>query len=199
MMYLRLFWEFFKTGLFAVGGGLATLPFLAKMGAATGWFSQSQLTDMIAVSESTPGPLGVNMATYTGYTVAGLPGALIATLGLIAPSIITILIVAAFLKNFQDNHYVQAVFKRLRPASTGLITAAGLSVAVMTFLPSNISLPAMRAGILAVFSAIKWKLVLLALAVLLVTRGIKKTKKVHPIVWIFASAAVGVVFRFAEA
>jgi len=99
MIYLRLFWEFFKTGLFAVGGGLATLPFLAKMGAATGWFSQSQLTDMIAVSESTPGPMGVNMATYTGYTVGGLPGALIATLGLIAPSIITILIVAAFLKN----------------------------------------------------------------------------------------------------
>ncbi len=198
MIYLRLFWEFFKTGLFAVGGGLATLPFLAKMGAATGWFSQSQLTDMIAVSESTPGPMGVNMATYTGYTVAGLPGALIATLGLIAPSIITILIVAAFLKNFQDNHYVQAVFKRLRPASTGLIAAAGLSVAVMTFLPSNISSHAVYAEILTILSAIKWKLVALALAILLVTRVINKTKNVHPIVWIFASAVVGIIFKFAE-
>ena len=197
-MYLRLFWEFFKTGIFAVGGGLATLPFLAKMGAATGWFSQSQLTDMIAVSESTPGPLGVNMATYTGYTVAGLPGALIATLGLIAPSIITILIVAAFLKNFQDNHYVQAVFKRLRPASTGLIAAAGLSVAVMTFLPSNISSQVAHAGIPAIFSTMKWKSVILALVILLITRVIKRTKNVHPVIWIFVSAAVGIVFKFAE-
>jgi chromate transporter len=199
MIYLRLYWEFFKTGLFAVGGGLATLPFLSKMGTTTGWFSQSQLTDMIAVSESTPGPLGVNMATYTGFTVAGLPGGLIATLGLIAPSIIIILIVAAFLKNFQDNHYIQAVFKRLRPASTGLIAAAGLSVAVMTFLPSNMPSQVIRAGILAVLTAVKWKSVVLALAILLVTRGIKQTKNVHPIIWIFASAAVGIIFKFAEA
>ena len=78
MISLRLFWEFFKTGLFAVGGGLATLPFLAKMGAATGWFSQSQLTDMIAVSESTPGPMGVNMATYVGFLTGGVPGAVTA-------------------------------------------------------------------------------------------------------------------------
>ena len=97
MIYLRLFLEFFKAGLFAVGGGLATLPFLSNMATSTGWFTHSQLADMVAVSESTPGPLGVNMATYVGYTVKGVPGAVIATLGLITPSVIIILIIALFL------------------------------------------------------------------------------------------------------
>ncbi|MBR6677881.1 MAG: chromate transporter, partial [Oscillospiraceae bacterium] len=82
MLYLRLFFEFFKTGLFAVGGGLATLPFLEEMADKTGWFTRAQLVDMIAVGESTPGPLGVNMATYVGFVTAGVPGSVIATLGL---------------------------------------------------------------------------------------------------------------------
>ena len=79
MIFLRLFWEFFKTGLFAVGGGMATIPFLSEMAERTGWFSQTMLADMIAVGESTPGPIGVNTATYVGYTVAGIPGGLVAT------------------------------------------------------------------------------------------------------------------------
>ena len=95
MLYVRLFWEFFKTGLFAVGGGLATLPFLQDMAERTGWFTHAQLADMLAVSESTPGPIGVNMATYVGFTTGGVPGALVATLGLVTPSVIIILIVAA--------------------------------------------------------------------------------------------------------
>lgn len=95
MIYLRLFWEFFKTGLFAIGGGMATLPFLHDIGEATGWFTQAQLMNMLAVSESTPGPIGINMATYVGFTVAGVPGAVIATLGEVTPSIIVILIIAA--------------------------------------------------------------------------------------------------------
>ena len=95
MLYLRLFWEFFKTGLFAVGGGLATLPFLQDMSGRTGWFTHAQLADMLAVSESTPGPIGVNMATYVGFTTGGVGGALVATLGLVTPSVIVILIVAA--------------------------------------------------------------------------------------------------------
>ena len=90
---VRLFWEFFKTGLFAVGGGLATLPFLQDMADRTGWFTHAQLADMLAVSESTPGPIGVNMATYVGFTTGGVGGALVATLGLVAPSVIVILIV----------------------------------------------------------------------------------------------------------
>ena len=82
MIFLQLFYEFFKTGLFAVGGGLATLPFLNDMADRTGWFTHAQLADMLAVSESTPGPIGVNMATYVGFITAGLPGAVVATLGL---------------------------------------------------------------------------------------------------------------------
>ena len=116
MLYLHLFWEFFKTGLFAVGGGLATLPFLQNMSDRTGWFTHAQLADMLAVSESTPGPIGVNMATYVGFSTGGVGGALIATLGLITPSVIVILIVAAFLKAFRDSKWVSAAFYALRPA-----------------------------------------------------------------------------------
>ena len=130
MILLQLYWEFFKTGLFAVGGGLATLPFLSKMADKTGWFTQGQLMDMVAVSESTPGPIGINMATYVGFSTSGVPGALAATLGLITPSIIIILIIASFLKAFRSNRYVDSAFRCLRPASTGLIAASGLSVAV---------------------------------------------------------------------
>ena len=103
MILLRLFFEFAKTGLFAVGGGLATIPFLQDLGARTGWFSAADLSTMIAVSESTPGPIGVNMATYVGFLTGGVPGAVTATVGLIAPSVIVILIVAAFLQAFRDS------------------------------------------------------------------------------------------------
>ena len=102
MIYLRLFVEFFLTGLFAVGGGMATIPFLESMSERTGWFTSGQLADMIAVSESTPGPIGVNMATYVGFLTADIPGGIIATLGLVTPSVIVILIVAAFLKSFRS-------------------------------------------------------------------------------------------------
>lgn len=133
MLYLQLFWEFFKTGLFAIGGGMATLPFLYDMADKTGWFTRAQLADMIAVSESTPGPIGVNMATYVGFLTGGVPGAVTATVGLIAPSVIVILIVAAFLQAFRDSKYVAGAFYGLRPASTALITAAGLVVVRETF------------------------------------------------------------------
>lgn len=102
MIYLRLFWEFFKTGLFAVGGGMATIPFLYDISDKTGWFTHTQLADMIAVGESTPGPIGVNMATYVGFTTAGIPGGIIATLGIVTPSVIIILIIARMLKQFRQ-------------------------------------------------------------------------------------------------
>ena len=98
MLLLRLFYEYAKVGLFAVGGGLATVPFLQHLGETTGWFTDAELSTMIAVSESTPGPMGVNMATYVGFNVAGVPGAVIATVGEVTPSIVIILIIAALLK-----------------------------------------------------------------------------------------------------
>ncbi|WP_294458119.1 chromate transporter [uncultured Allofournierella sp.] len=188
ILLLRLYWEFFKTGLFAVGGGLATLPFLSQMADKTGWFTQGQLMDMVAVSESTPGPIGINTATYVGFTTSGVPGALAATLGLVTPSILIILAIASFLKAFRSNRYVDAVFRCLRPASTGLIAASGLSVAAITFYT------AAPAGILA---GVQWKAVILAVLLLLVTRGIPQTKKLHPVVWIALSALAGIVFSFA--
>lgn len=188
ILLLRLYWEFFKTGLFAVGGGLATLPFLSQMADKTGWFTQGQLMDMVAVSESTPGPIGINTATYVGFTTSGVPGALAATLGLVTPSILIILAIASFLKAFRSNRYVDAVFRCLRSASTGLIAASGLSVAAITFYT------AAPAGILA---GVQWKAVILAVLLLLVTRGIPQTKKLHPVVWIALSALAGIVFSFA--
>ena len=138
MTCLLLFYEFFKTGLFAVGGGLATLPFLYDMAARhPEWFTVSQLADMLAVSESTPGPLGVNMATYVGYLTAGIPGAVAATIGLVAPSVIVILIVAAFLKRFRESRLVNNVFYGLRPASAAMVAAAGLSVVGLALLYSG--------------------------------------------------------------
>lgn len=190
MILLQLFFEFFKTGLFAVGGGLATLPFLQQMGEKTGWFTAAQLADMLAVSESTPGPIGVNMATYVGYTVQGVGGAVVATLGLIAPSIIIILIIAALLKSFGSHRLVQAAFYGLRPASMGLIAAAGLSTVTLTFWNAN----TFSAGTWA--TALHWKGLLLAAVLLLLTRVIKPTRQWHPIVFIAFSAAVGILFKF---
>lgn len=185
ILYLRLFWEFFKTGLFAVGGGLATLPFLAKMATATGWFTQAQLADMIAISESTPGPLGVNSATYVGYTTGGIMGGIIATLGLITPSVIIILLIAAFLKNFSDNRFVVSVFKYLRPASVGLITSAGISVALIALLRRQSDVW---------YGRIDWIAIALAAVLIVFTHCIKRTKKWHPIIWIGVSALAGILF-----
>ena len=128
MIYLRLFWEFFKVGLFSVGGGLATLPFLYSLGAKTGWFSTADVANMLAVSESTPGPIGVNMATNAGFDCGGVLGGVVATLGLVTPSVIVIVLIAMALQAFRTNKYVDAAFYTLHPASTGLIAAAGWSV-----------------------------------------------------------------------
>lgn len=196
MIYLRLFWEFFKTGLFAIGGGMATLPFLHDMGEATGWFTQADLMNMLAVSESTPGPIGINMATYVGFTVggqSGLPGgnivgAVIATLGLVAPSIIVILIIARFLQKFRHSRTVEAAFQGLRPASTALIVVAGLSVAFSVFF----GLPSVSfTGI----TGVEWKAVVLAAAVFAAMKW-SPLKKLHPICFILSAAVIGVVFQF---
>lgn len=190
MIYLQLFWEFFKTGLFAVGGGMATLPFLSDIAESTGWYTQAQLMDMLAVSESTPGPIGINMATYVGFTVAGIPGALIATLGEITPCVGVILIVAMVLKNFRHNRYVESAFYGLRPASSGLIAAAGIGVVTEVLIH-----PAMlTAGDLS--AAFDWPGIILAAVLLVLTNWVKPTQKLHPIVFIAASAVIGVALGF---
>ena len=191
MILLRLFWEFFKTGLFAVGGGMATLPFLYDMAEKTGWFTAAQLADMIAVSESTPGPIGVNMGTFVGFTTAGIPGAVIATLGLATPEVIIILIIARVLAAFRQNKYVDAAFYGLRPCSLGLIAAAGVLVIKVAMFNTEL-----YAQTRALTDLVNWKAVLLAAALLVFTRAVKQTKKLHPIFFILASAVVGVVLSF---
>lgn len=121
---LLLMIEFFKTGLFAVGGGLATIPFLEEMSVKYGWFSLDMLSTMIAVSESTPGPIGVNMATYVGNVIGGVKMGIVTTLSLVAPSVIVIIIVARMLEKFQQSKLVQNLFYGLRPAVAGLIVSA---------------------------------------------------------------------------
>ena len=184
MILLRLFYEFFKVGLFAIGGGMATIPFLYNLSSRFAWFTPTELTDMIAISESTPGPIGINMATYCGFTVAGIPGAISATAGLVLPSIIIIVIIAALLEKFR-NAAVDSVFYGLRPASVGLIAAAGVVVAKVSLLNTGVSL----SSFLEFFNI---KAILLAVAVFFAMRKFK----LHPLIYIGFSAIIGILFNF---
>ena len=184
LLLLELFGRFFFVGLFAVGGGLATLPFLQSMGETTGWFGASTIADMVAISESTPGPLGVNMATYVGFQVAGVPGSVVGVLGLITPSVIVILIVAHFLKKFRDSKYVQWAFYGLRAASLGLIAAACWAVMKIAFWNAEAFA---QSG--AVFQALRYENIILCVLVFI---GVQCFKKIHPIVFIAIAAAAGI-------
>lgn len=197
MILCKLFWKFCKTGLFAIGGGMATVPFLREIADKTGWFTAGQLADMIAVSESTPGPLGVNMATYVGYTVGcsqlgspwmGIVGAVTATLGLIFPSIVIVLCISFFLKRFRTSTLVDAALYGLRPASVALISAAGVEIVLFAILRVD--------SVYQIGAAqLSWKSVLLAAGVYAGTNLIPKLKKLHPIWFILLSAIVGVILK----
>ena len=185
MIFVLLFLEFFKTGLFAVGGGLATIPFLRTMGESYGWFDENILSTMVALGESTPGPIGVNMATYVGYTVGSqhglwgaLLGAVIATMGLVIPSVIIIILVSKVLTAFRSNKYVDASFYGIRPAVTGMICAAGLSMI------RNALCPALT------LASLNIKALTLFIVLLVLTNKIK----LHPIIYIVASRIIGAVF-----
>lgn len=187
MIYFQLFFEFFKTGLFSIGGGLATLPFLYDIAEKTNWYTSSDLADMIAISESTPGSIGGNMATAVGFNVAGIPGAIVSNIGLICPSIIIIVIIAQFLKKFKENKLIDNIFYGLRPASTALIAAAGYSVlkiSILAFDKYNIT-----KKILDIFN---FKGLILAIILFILINKYKK----HPVVYIAASAVIGIIFKF---
>ena len=186
MIYLRLFYEFFKTGLFSVGGGLATLPFLYEMSTKTGWFTTADIADMIAVSESTPGPIGINMSTYAGFTTGGVLGGVVASIGLAVPSVIIILIIAKFLEKFRNNRFVEGAFYGLRPASIAMITVAGLNVARVAL----VNMDALAAGNYGEFFL--WKAILLGVAIFIGQRKLKWS----PVIFIAIAAVVGIVFQF---
>ena len=187
MIYLQLYFEFFKIGLFAIGGGLATVPFLQRLGENTGWFDQSLITDMIAISESTPGPIGVNMATYVGYSIGGVPGGIIATLGIATPALIIVIFVSKSLQRFMGNKYIDYAFYGLRPAVTGMIAAA--AVAIMQVSIFNYQL-FQQTGALIDFFDVK-KLIFFGV----IFFAIVKFRK-HPIFYIALSAIIGILLKF---
>ena len=187
MIYLRLAWEFLQIGLFAIGGGMATLPFLQRLGERTGWFNEKLITDMIAISESTPGPIGINMATYVGYNTAGVLGGIVATLAEILPSIIIVVLVSKSLERFNQNKYVGYAFYGLRPAVTGLIAAAVLAVFRTAVLNTALY---QQTGALGDLISLKY---ILFFAVIFT--AIRKFKK-SPILYIAISALAGIVMKF---
>ncbi len=184
MTFINLYLTFFKIGLFTIGGGLAALPLLQGEALRQGWFTLDRFFHMVAVSESTPGPIGVNMATYVGLEQAGIGGSVAATLGLVSPSVIIILIVARYFLHFNEKPLVQSVLKGLRPAVTGLIATAAFNVLTVAVIPWRVFLesreisdllPPVNLIIFTVigFGFLKWKL--------------------HPIIYIAAAAVAGMV------
>ncbi len=180
---LELFWEFFKIGAFAVGGGPATLPFLMDLTEKKPWYTMQELTNMIAISESTPGPLGLNMSTYAGFQTLGLFGGLVSTLGLVLPSLIIIMLIAKFLENFSQNRYVKAAFQGIRPAVTALIGAAVLNLCrVSLFTETGGRLTPIMGSVIVAVAAFG-------------LLQIKKLGRLHPVVWFLAGAALGLIFK----
>lgn len=188
MILLKLFFEFFKTGLFAIGGGLATLPFLYNIAEKyPKWYTKDMLSDMLAVSESTPGPIGVNMATYTGFNAAGILGGITATLGLVLPSVIIIVLVAKVLDKFSENKFVINAFYGLRPAVCALIAVAAVEVfKTSIFTPDLFG----QTGKLQDILNIKHLILFAALFL------INKKLKLHPIFIILISAVCGIAFSY---
>ncbi len=193
-LFAEIFIRFFSVGLFAIGGGLATLPFLVDMGETTGWFTQADISNMVAISESTPGPLGINMATYIGYQISseygmvfGILGSIIASLGVVTPSLIIIIIVAKILNRFKDSKYVKYAFYGLRAASFGLVVSALLSVAKIAFFGAEAALTFDN-----FFVSVNWLTLILSGVIFLV---VFKFKKLHPIFLIVVAAAAGIIFK----
>lgn len=183
MIYLTLAYEFFKIGVFSIGGGMATLPFLIDLTEKYDWFTASELANMVAISESTPGPVGINMATYAGYNAGGVPGAIVATLALTAPALIIIVLIARFLENFSENRTVKAVFYGIRPTVAALIGYAVwelLKIALVT----------------ATGTVLKINYISLLICItFFILLQIKGLNKLHPLIWIIAGAVVGIVLK----
>ena len=183
MTYLLLFLEFFQTGLFAVGGGYATLPFIQKMMERyPDWFGTLRLADITAISEATPGPVGVNAATFAGYSAGGILGALVASFALVLPSFIIVSLVTRALEKHREDRLIVELFSALRPAVTGLIAAAAWSVISAALFTGSV--------VDGFWQAIDWKNLILY-AVLLGLLFVPKVKKLHPVFFFLAGGVVG--------
>ena len=186
MIYLILFLEFFKVGLFTIGGGLACLPFLYELAEKYTWIDKSTIADMIAISQSTPGPIGINMATYAGFQGGGILGGIIATVGIVTPSFIIIIIIAHYLKKFKDSKIVQLVFNGLRPAVTALIAVAGFEIMKISIFTLD------RFKVTHnIFSIVDFKNLVLFGVVFYIINKFDK----HPIIYILGGAFIGIVLK----
>lgn len=186
MIFIDLFVNFFKIGLFSIGGGLATLPLLQDAVVKYNWMTMEQFADMIAISQSTPGPIGINMATFVGYKTGGLLGAVTATSGIVTPSIIIIVIIAHYFKKFNEEPKVKAAFYGLRPAVTALIAAACYKVAAIALI--NIDKYKITGKVGSLFNL---KTIALCALILFLSNKYKK----HPIIYIIFSAVIGIIFK----
>lgn len=181
MIYLRLFWEFFKVSCFTFGGAYGAIPLIRDMVLANGWLSEDRLSYMIAVSESTPGPIMVNLATYIGSAQAGLIGSVIATFAVVLPAFLVILLVTGLLRFALKNGYVQAILQGMTPCVAGIVAATGLHMTAKSCLTPDGAVDDRAAAIAGVL-----------LAIMLIYSRWKK-KKLSPILLIILSAVLGVV------
>ena len=184
MIYLELFLTFLMIGAITFGGGYAMLPIIQKEVATKGWVDAASLVDFVAVSESTPGPFAINMSTYVGAEVGGFFGAVCATLGVIVPSFVIILIVAKCYDAFRKSKVVSGCMSGLKPAVVGLIGGAVITVGLTVFFPAGISM--------AAFSQLKFYLAAGITAVM----AVLAFKQVHPIIIICISAVLGIAFGY---
>ncbi len=191
MTLFYLFIEFIKTGLFSVGGGLATIPFLKEIAVNYKWFSIDELTDMIAVAESTPGPIGINMATYSGFVADSFIGAAVATISIVIPPVIIILIISRIMEKFKNNKYITNVFSVLRPASSGLIIGAMTDIFIISFFYSE-KFENFNFTFQNTIEIINWKSILLFIVSYI---GVLKFKKLHPVAFIGFGALFGIMFN----
>lgn len=183
MVYLSLFIEFFKIGLFAIGGGMATLPFLMELTTKYDWYTTAEMADMIAISQSTPGPIGINMATYAGFHAAGISGALVATLSLVLPAIVIIIIIARFLENFSENPIVKSIFYGIRPTVAALIGYAVLELLKIALFSQTAH------GYVPDYTGI------VICIVFFICLQLPRFKKIHPLFWMVGGACIGIILK----
>lgn len=185
MIYMTLYYEFFKIGLFAIGGGLASLPFLQKMVEKYGWISSDQLLDMIAISESTPGPIGINVATYVGYEVGGVVGGVVASLGEVTPSVIVITALAHSLRKYNDHPILQGAFSAIRPTVAGLIGAVAYSFGKVEIFHLDV----LKAG------NVIGGLNVIAFVIFITILFLMRRFNWHPVLFLAGAAVIGIVFK----
>jgi chromate transporter len=180
MVLLKLFWMFFKIGLFSFGGGYAMIPMIQKELSINGWMAPAEFADVVAISEMTPGPIAVNSATYVGFNTAGVAGSFVATLGVSLPSFILVILIVRFFEKFRQSRAFSSALKGIRPATIGLMGSAVLLLAGLSIFTFDFSSKAIQINPAAL------------VIFLLILAAVKKFK-LHPIAAVIASAAMGII------